>query len=99
MPPNPAVPEARGVLPTAMLTRLIGSLSILTMIMTIPQVLTIWVGHQAAGVSLVSWSSYLASAVVWFLYGLQKHDKRIYLPCIGWMLLDVAVIMGVVVVR
>jgi len=82
-----------------MLTRLIGSLSIVTMIMTIPQVLTIWMGHQTAGVSLLSWSAYLASAVVWFWYGLRKRDKRIYLPCIGWMLLDGAVIMGVLVAR
>ena len=99
MPPNPATPEGPGVLPTGMLTRLIGSLSIVTMIMTIPQVLTIWIGHQAAGVSLLSWSSYFASAVVWFWYGLQKHDKHIYLPCVGWMLLDGAVIIGVLVAR
>jgi uncharacterized protein with PQ loop repeat len=99
MPPNPATPETSGALPTAMLTRLIGSLSIVTMIMTIPQVLTIWIGHQAAGVSLLSWSAYFASAVVWFWYGLQKRDKHIYLPCVGWMLLDGAVIIGVVVTR
>jgi len=95
MPPNPAAPEGAGVLRTGMLNRVIGSLSIVTMIMTIPQVLTIWIGHQAAGVSLLSWSSYFVSAVVWFGYGLQKQDKRIYLPCVGWMLLDGAVIIGV----
>jgi uncharacterized protein with PQ loop repeat len=99
MPPNPATPEGHGVLPTGRLTRLVGSLSIVTMIMTIPQVLTIWIGHQAAGVSVLSWSTYFASAVVWFWYGLQRHDKRIYLPCIGWMLLDSAVIMGVLFAR
>jgi uncharacterized protein with PQ loop repeat len=72
-----------------------GSLSIFTMLMTIPQVLAIWVGRRAAGVSLLSWSAYLVSAVLWFWYGLRKHDQNIYLPCIGWMLLDVAVILGV----
>ena len=99
MPPNPATLEGPGVRPTGMLTRLIGSLSIVTMIMTIPQVLTIWMEHQVAGVSLLSWSSYFASAVVWFWYGLQKRDKHIYLPCVGWMLLDSAVIIGVLVAR
>ena len=64
------------------------------MLMTIPQALTIWVKHQAAGISVVSWSAYLVSAVVWLWYGLQKHDKNIYLPCIGWILLDSAVIVG-----
>jgi hypothetical protein len=34
-----------------------------------------------------------------FWYGLQKRDKNIYLPCIGWMLLDGAVIVGALVYR
>jgi hypothetical protein len=31
------------------------------------------------------------------LLRIQKRDKNIYLPCIGWMLLDAAVLVGVVV--
>ncbi len=65
------------------------------MLMTIPQVLTIWVNRRAVGVSMLSWSAYLVSAIVWLWYGLQKRDKNIYLPCIGWILLDSAVIVGV----
>jgi uncharacterized protein with PQ loop repeat len=81
----------------AVLRRLLGGMSIFTMLMTIPQVVTIWVGRQAAGVSVVSWSAYLASAILWFWFGIQKRDKNIYLPCVGWILLDVAVIVGVVI--
>jgi uncharacterized protein with PQ loop repeat len=66
-----------------LLRRLLGGMSLFTMLMTIPQVLTIWLGQQAAGVSLLSWSAYLASAVLWFWFGIQKHDKNIYLPCMG----------------
>jgi uncharacterized protein with PQ loop repeat len=77
------------------LRRLLGVMSVFTMLMTIPQVLTIWVGQQAAGVSLLSWSAYLASAILWFCFGIQKQDKNIYLPCVGWMALDIAVIVGV----
>ena len=70
-------------------------MSVFTVVMTIPQVLTIWVGQQAAGVSLLSWSAYLASAILWFWFGIQKRDKNIYLPCIGWIALDSAVIAGI----
>lgn len=77
--------------------RFLGSMSIFTMLMTIPQVLTIWIRHMAAGVSILSWGAYLVSAVAWFWYGLQKRDKNIYLPCIGWMLFDSAVIVGAMV--
>ena len=44
---------------------------------------------------MLSWTGYLVSAVVWLWYGLQKRDKNIYLPCIGWILLDTAVMVGV----
>jgi uncharacterized protein with PQ loop repeat len=42
-------------------------MSVVTMVMTIPQVLTIWVGHNANGVSLASWGAYLASAGLWLV--------------------------------
>ena len=76
---------------------LLGGMSVFTLIMTIPQVLAIWVGHEAAGVSILSWSAYLASAVLWFWFGMQQHDKNIYLPCVGWIALDGAVIVGAIV--
>lgn len=78
---------------------LLGCLSIVTMVMTIPQVLTIWVSHRAAGISMISWCAYLVSAAVWLWYGLQKRDKNIYLPCLGWLILDGAVIVGALVYR
>ena len=93
MHPHPASPER--VLPReTMMKRLLGALSIFTLVMTVPQILTIWISHQAAGVSLLSWSAYGISALVWFWYGVQKRDPNIYLPCVGWVLLDGAVIVG-----
>jgi hypothetical protein len=43
---------------------------------------------------MLSWSAYLVSAIVWLWYGFKKRDKNIYLPCIGWILLDTAVVVG-----
>ena len=71
-------------------------LSVLTMMMTVPQIWTIWTQHSAAGVSLLSWGTYLLVACVWFVHGLKKRDKTIYLACIGWIALDLAVVIGVV---
>ena|SRR5689334_6345518 len=75
--------------------RLLGFMSAVTMAMTIPQVWVIWVNHEAAGVSLLSWSAYFLSALLWFGHGLREHDRNIYLACIGWLVLDAAVIAGV----
>jgi hypothetical protein len=27
--------------------------------------------------------------------GMQKRDRNIYLPCVGWLLLDGAVVVGI----
>ena len=55
MAPDPATPvsDSAPSKGTAM-DRLLGAMSVFTMLMTIPQVLTIWVGHRAAGISVVS---------------------------------------------
>lgn len=81
----------------AVLRRLLAGMSIFTMLMTIPQVLTVWVWQQAAGVSLLSWGAYLISALLWFWFGIRQGDKNIYLACVGWIVLDIAVIAGVIV--
>lgn len=92
------IPRVAGVPRSGtLMNRLLGVMSIFTMVMTIPQIVTIWIGHQAAGVSVLSWSAYLVSAVLWFLHGLQQRDRNIYWPCVGWVALDVAVIAGVLV--
>ena len=80
-----------------LLRRMLGGMSVFTLVMTVPQIVTIWWTHQAAGVSILSWGAYLASAVLWLLHGLKRRDKNIYLPCIGWIVLDSAVIAGALV--
>lgn len=99
MAPDPITPAGVASSSDTLLRRALGGMSVFTMLMTVPQVLTIWVGHQAAGVSVVSWSAYLLSAVLWFWYGLQKKDRNIYLPCVGWGALDAAVIVGALIYR
>ena len=97
MAPDPTTLAGAASRSETMLRRLLGGMSVFTLLMTVPQVLTIWIGRGAAGVSVLSWSAYLVSAIVWFWFGIQKRDKNIYLPCIGWIGLDGAVIIGAVV--
>jgi len=96
MAPDP-VPVAANASSESVLRRALGGMSIFTLLMTVPQVLTIWVNQQAAGVSLWSWSAYLLSAFLWFWFGIKKRDKNIYLPCVGWIALDGAVIAGTLI--
>lgn len=77
------------------LEKVIPILSVFTMVMTVPQVWSVWVEANTSGVSLLSWGAYLVSAVLWFFYGLRKRDRTIWVACIGWVLLDAAVVAGV----
>jgi uncharacterized protein with PQ loop repeat len=80
---------------TGPLEKVLPMLSVFTMLMTVPQVWSVWVAGDVAGVSLLSWGAYLVSAVLWFFYGLGKGDRTIYVACIGWVLLDAAIVAGV----
>jgi uncharacterized protein with PQ loop repeat len=73
--------------------------SLLTMAMTVPQVVAVWTEPVVRGVSLISWAAYLVSAVLWLIYGVRRRDRTIYLACIGWMLLDAGVMVGILVHR
>ena len=82
--------------PPTRLEEALRALSVITMLMSVPQAVSVWTG-EAAGVSALTWGTYLVSAVAWFVYGLRKHDRTIYLACIGWIVIDVAIVVGVLV--
>jgi uncharacterized protein with PQ loop repeat len=89
--------EGRAVAPPAHagLERALRILSVVTMAMTVPQAVAVWSAAGAAGVSLASWGAYLVSACLWFVYGVKRRDPTIYVACIGWILLDAAIVAGV----
>ena len=64
------------------------------MLMTVPQVLSIWLRRTAEGVSVLTWSTYLLTACVWLIHGIRRREPTIYLPCIGWIVLDGVIVLG-----
>jgi uncharacterized protein with PQ loop repeat len=79
---RPPVTQSQPSPAFSLLEKTISLMSVLTMLSTVPQMLQVWVG-SASGVSLVSWASYLVAACLWLIHGVRKHDKSIYLACIG----------------
>jgi uncharacterized protein with PQ loop repeat len=82
---------------TTKFDRLLYALSVITIVMTIPQVFSIWSNHTAEGVSVFTWGTYLISACLWLVHGIRKRDPSIYLACIGWIVLDAAIVAGALV--
>jgi len=68
---------------------------ILMPIVTIPQVVTIWVHKNSAGVSLVSWTAYLIIALVFAAYGVIHKAKPLIIMYSSMVVLDALIIIGV----
>ncbi len=66
-------------------------------LMTIPQLLKIWVDQNATGVSALSWSGYLIAALFWLFYGILHKEKPIILTNILWVVLEVFIVIGTLI--
>jgi uncharacterized protein with PQ loop repeat len=62
--------------PKSFIDYLIFAAAIATPIMTLPQVYAIW-RHHDRGASVVTWTSYVLIAFIWFAYGIKYRDKPI----------------------
>ena len=65
-------------------------------IMTIPQVIGIWVGKNSSGVSVISWISYAILSSIWLIYGIVHKEKPIIISSIIWIILDIFIVVGVI---
>ncbi len=65
-------------------------------LMTIPQVMKIWVEKNASGISLISWGSYLIAATFWLTYGIIHKEKPIIVTYTLWIILHTLVITGTI---
>jgi uncharacterized protein with PQ loop repeat len=63
-------------------------------VMTIPQIMKIWVQKNAAGVSAVSWTAYIITAIFWLIYGVLHKEKPIIFTYSIWIVLEVFIVIG-----
>ena len=68
-------------------------------IITIPQIIMIWQEKNASGLSLITWSGYLLVAIIWLVYGIVHKEKPIIVMYIANIVVQVAVIAGIIIYR
>jgi uncharacterized protein with PQ loop repeat len=61
----------------------------------LPQAVSIWVSHQAAGVSFCSAVGFTAVAAIWLAYGIVLRQGPIVLSSSLWVVFDLAIVSGV----
>lgn len=68
-------------------------------VMTLPQIYNVWVGRDASGLSLVSWTAYTLVAVFWVFYGMLHRDKPIVVVNFCSILVNAVVVLGIFMYR
>lgn len=64
---------------------------------TAPQVINIWMGKNADGVSLFTWTAYFSISVCWLLYGISKRDKPLMIANVLLIILQGLVVLGTLI--
>ena len=70
---------------------------ILGPLMTLPQIFKIWIGHDASGVSAISWGSYFILAGFWLAYAIEHHELPVIINYICWMIMHILVFVGIMI--
>ncbi len=72
---------------------------ILGPIFSIPQILLIYVGQQAAGVSPESWAAWALLDIPWIIYGLVHRERPIVITYTLWLICNTLVFVGALLYR
>ncbi|MBU2612745.1 MAG: hypothetical protein KKB62_03425 [Nanoarchaeota archaeon] len=78
------------------LDNLVLIVSALGPLMTIPQLLKIFIFHDAEGVSFVSWTAYTIFSFVWLAYGFAHKVKPIIVSNILWIVFSFSTVVGII---
>lgn len=70
-----------------------------TPLFELPQALTIYLNQSATDVSLTTWGYFLLSNAAWLIYGAYHKLKPILIIYSLYMLVEVAIVIGILMYR
>jgi uncharacterized protein with PQ loop repeat len=79
------------------LDRIIYVVGILSPVLTIPQLLKIWIGQDVSGISFISWSWYLIASIVWLMYSIAHREKPLIISSVLWIIIEVFIVIGLII--
>jgi len=87
-------PYPSGIFRIAIIDTVVYVVSIASPILTIPQVLDIYVGQDASGVSALSWGAYTLFTLPWLAYGIVHKEKILIFNNTLWIFLNAVIFTG-----
>ena len=76
--------------------KFIYAVALLGPIVTIPQIMKIWLEKNVSGVSLITWTGFLLAAFFWLCYAILHKEKPIMFSSIILIIVDTCVIVGII---
>jgi uncharacterized protein with PQ loop repeat len=76
------------------LDKLVLVVGILGPVMTLPQILKIFVDKNASGVSAITWLLFAVFDIPWIVYGFVHKEKPILISYILWFTTNTIVVIG-----
>ena len=80
-----------------LLDKIIYVVGVLGPVMTLPQVIKIFVLKDASGVSFASWFAYTIFSSVWLYYGTVHKEKPIIISNALWVLAELLIVIEVLI--
>jgi uncharacterized protein with PQ loop repeat len=79
--------------------RLMTGAAVIHPLTAVPQVYDIYTTHDVAGVSLLTWLSFMVLGLIFLAYGIVHHIRPFILTQMLWFAVDFLVVIGVLMYR
>ena len=79
-----------------LLDNLVFVFALFSAIMTLPQLLQVWIAGHASGVSAISWGAYTVTACFWVVYGMAHKEPMIITVNALFAVLNALVFLGAI---
>jgi uncharacterized protein with PQ loop repeat len=78
-----------------LLDRVVLCLATIGPLFELPQLFKIYSEKSAQGVSLLTWAFFVLFAIPWVIYGIVHKEKPIIVAYSLWILIDTAIVIGI----
>jgi len=66
-------------------------------LITLPQLLSIYVTRNASGVSSITWSAYIFTSIIWLSYGAMHRERVIIINGVLGIVLGATIFFGILI--
>lgn len=73
------------------------AISLIEPILNLPQVYQLFSVKNAVSLSLTTWVFYIATSILWLIWGWKRKLKAIYISQIFWLAIEAVMIYGIII--